>query len=119
MAYYGCYGSTYYFHFKDKYKDRNGNYRYIEQEYVKITAFDSSSVAKGKLQIDDRLVSMEIQIYGETNSIVVPIVNTFTINEYAYAIVPGSEVKFNIERQNRSNNTTEEYTISLKATIFS
>lgn len=105
--------------FKDKYKDRNGNFRYIEQEYVKITAFDSSSVAKGKLQIDDRLVSMEIQIYGETNPIVVPIVNTFTINEYAYAIVPGSEVKFNIERQNRSNNTTEEYTISLKATIFS
>ena len=91
---------------KSKYLDQYGNVKDLDQEYVIIDSFNPVSIAKSYgLKEKDRIVSIEIEMYGREGKIIVPILNKLTYYEYAYAIKPGSSIKFNIERQNSENKT--------------
>ncbi len=91
---------------KDVYSNSDGKYAYVEMQHVIISDFESaSSIAKQQgLQKNDRLVSVELELYGD-KKVVVPFVNEYIFYEYAYAIKPGSEMKFVVERQNYLNET--------------
>ncbi len=103
--------------YKGKYKDQEGKFVDVDQQYVVIKSFSSAnSIAKQQgLKVGDRLVSVELELYGNDETIVVPILNKFTFYEYAYAIKPGSFMKFTVQRQNASNQTVEEV-ITVRAT---
>lgn len=104
---------------KSTYKDQNGEFKDLDQQYVIIDSFDSNSIARDQgLKVNDRIVKMEIEVYGSDEKIEVPILNKYTFYEYAYAIKKGSFITFMVERQNAQNETIEE-TISVRATKYS
>ncbi len=105
--------------YKDVYKDQNGEYKDLDQEYVIVKSFDNNSIAKAQgMKVHDRIVSVEIELLGSEETIVVPILNRYTFYEYAFAIKPSSFIKFNIQRQN-AQNETESLSISVRATKYS
>ena len=94
--------------YKAKYKDQYGNYKDLDQQYVIVKDFESSSIAESQgLKKGDRIVSIDIELYGNDDVMTIPILNVFTYYEYAYGIKPSSIIKFNIERQNEKNETIE------------
>lgn len=105
--------------YKDEYIDQNGNEKELNQEYVIVESFTANSIAKASgIKLKDRIVSVELKLLDNSDIIVVPIINKYTFYEYAYAISPGSTIKFNIKRQNEKNETID-VSISLIATKYS
>ena len=105
--------------YKDVYQDQDGNYKDVEQQYVIIKSFDNNSLAKSAgLKEGDRIVSVELMLYGNDEPLLVPILNQYSFYEYAYAIVPSSFMKFNIARQNEFNETIS-MSVSVRATKYS
>lgn len=102
--------------YKDVYKDQNGEYVDVDQQYVVVKSFTSStSIAKNLLKVNDRILSVELKLYGKEETIVIPILNKYTFYEYAYGIEPGSVMKFVVQRQNLKNETITE-TVEVRAT---
>lgn len=93
---------------KATYKDPNGEYKDVDQNFVIVSSFGSDSLAKKQgVKVGDRIVSMEIEMIGRDGTIVVPILDKFTFYEYAYAIKPSSFITLNIQRQNTQNETID------------
>jgi len=106
-------------HYKDKYKDQNGDYKEVEQQYVIVKSMDNNSIAKAQgIKEKDRIVSMQVQLISRDEPVLVPILNKYTFYEYAYGIVQGSFITLNIERQNEKNETIS-LSITVRATKYS
>ena len=104
---------------KSTYKDKKGEFKDLDQQYVIVESFDNNSIARDQgLKVNDRIIKMEIDILGQDERIEVPILNRYTFYEYAYAIKKGSFIKFTVARQNAQNETIYE-DVTVRATKYS
>lgn len=104
---------------KEAYKDHNGKFKDLDQQYVVIEKFDNNSIARDQgLKVGDRIIKIAIEVYGSDEKIEVPILNRYTFYEYAYAIKKGTFITFTLERQNAQNETISDV-VSVRATKYS
>lgn len=93
-----------------------GEWRQIEQYGVVVESVQSGSASYGKLNVGDRIESIEFYLEGSSEAMRVPMFNKYVFNDYAFRIKENSEIKVYLYDGNEVSTTFK--TITLDSSII-
>lgn len=96
--------------------DYQGKIKKILRNYVTVDSVISGSIAHRKLNVGDIIESIEISVIecGKVVKKTIDMFNIYTFEDYSFAIVSGSEIKFNVKRNGITSQTVTVYASSFK-----
>lgn len=88
-----------------EYVDYDGEYRPIDNYEVVIKSVTPASVSYGKLQVGDKIESIEFYIEGSDEPRRVKMYNQYIFEDYAFSIKEGTEIKIYLVDDNEISET--------------
>lgn len=86
----------------------DGSQKYVYRDYVRVSSIDKGSIAYNALHADDLIESIECKVYenGQEVNKTIKMYNKYSYEDYSFAIVKNSEMKFHIKRDNKDKVIT-------------